>query len=363
MNTERESCTSLGHFHMARGLGMVLILLGHSITPFFRPDGTETVRSLFSGAGSVLGGGMMAMFFMISGIGFFCRRPGKCIATQTKLLLKPYYITAAAVLLTKALLALVKQRPFADHGAEYILTYLLGLNAEGGGTLLGFPIESVSIFWFILALYTAWLLFNSILRIKSRTAQMLLVTLCVTASWLLTLVSDVWPFCLPIGLLSVGYLAFGYAIRQHQLLDRKLPFWCWAVIWSITLICAAFGGVSIVSCRWQLGLLDVAGSFCVGFLLMRLYHWFMSANRRGALLRLLEGVGLHSIWIVFLHGYEKVIFPWHKLLLLFPDRPVLCVCLCFLLRSAVIYGLYRLISALLRRLRGKRRPGKITIEL
>ena len=26
---------------------------------------------------------------------------------------------------------------------------------------------------------------------------------------------------------------------------------------------------------WKLGIIDVAGSFCVGFLLLRLYAWFM----------------------------------------------------------------------------------------
>ena len=360
MHTAQKNCTSLGYFHIARGLGMILILLGHSITPFLQRT-APMGHTLFSGAGSVLGGGIMAAFFMISGVGFYCRSPKKCLTTQSKLLLKPYFLTAAAILATKGLLALVKQRPFRAHGAQYILTYLLGLNAEGGGTLWGLPIESVSIFWFILALFGGWVMLNAIFRLKEQRARYFLIVLCVVISWGLTLISRVWPFCLPMALLSVGYLAAGCAIRQFGLLDRRLPLWCWMLLWGITLICAAFGSVSIVSCRWRLGLLDVCGSFCAAFLLLRLYHRVINQSRGGPFPRLLEGIGFHSIWIVFLHGYEKVIFPWHKLALLLPNRPVLSVCLCFLLRSLLIYGLYRLIEAVRHLFRGTRRK-KITIE-
>ena len=361
MNTARGGGIALGHFHTARGLGMVLILLGHSITPFL-PYAASAEHTLFSGAGSVLGGGIMAAFFMISGIGFYCRSPRKCLTVQKKLLLKPYLITAAAILLTKGLLALMMGRPFADHGAQYVLTYLLGLNAEGGGTLLGMPIESVSIFWFILALFGGWILLNGIFRLRQQKTQWIPITVCVILGWVLTMISRVWPFCLPMALLSTGYLAAGCAIRQYGLLERKLPLWCHALLWGITLICAAFGGVSIVSCRWRLGLLDVAGSFCTAFLLLRLYHRLMADRQSGPLLGLLEGIGFHSIWIVFLHGYEKVIFPWHWLGQLFPQQPVLCICLCFLLRSLLIFCLYCLIGAVRRCVRGKGRR-KITVEL
>ena len=144
MTRESNAYSTLGYFNLAKGFGMVLILLGHSITPFYpRPELSE---GLFSGAGSVLGGGIMAMFFMISGFGFYSRSPKRCLRIQTKTLLLPYCITTAAILITKYLLSLIKNRPFGQNGAELALTYLLGLNAEGGHTLGGIAIESVSIF-------------------------------------------------------------------------------------------------------------------------------------------------------------------------------------------------------------------------
>lgn len=342
MTRESNAYSTLGYFNLAKGFGMVLILLGHSITPFYpRPELSE---SLFSGAGSVLGGGIMAMFFMISGFGFYSRSPKRCLRIQTKTLLLPYCITTAAILITKYLLSLIKNRPFGQNGAELALTYLLGLNAEGGHSLGGIAIESVSIFWFILALFGGWLLYNSIFRIKSAVWRTIWIIICVLLGYFLTVFSRIWPFCLPMVLLSVGYLAAGYEIRQRRLLDEKLPLWFWCCILGITLFCTSFGFVNIVACQWRLGLLDVAGTFCVAFLLMRVYHAFMQRDLRGPLIRMLEEMGFHSFWIVFLHGYEKMILPWYRLRGLFPDTPMVSVGICFLGRAVVIYCMFLVLS-------------------
>lgn len=351
MTREPENYMSLGSFHLARGLGIVLILIGHSITPFF-PKAAPT-DALFAGAGSVLGGGIMAAFFMISGFGFYTRSPKKCLSIQTKLLLKPYLYTAGAILLTKLVLALVMGRPFGQHGGELVLTYLLGLNAEGGGSLGSVPIESVSILWFILALFEGWVLYNGICRLRSARLRTLLVIGCVVLSELLTRICKVWPFCLPMGLLCVGYLAVGHQIRQGDWLSRKLPVWRWVAIIAVIGACFAFGGVNMVACRWELGLLDVAGSFCVGFLLLRLYRRVLELGLHGPVTRLLETVGFYSIWFVFLHGYEKVIFPWHWLTTLLPGA--VCVAVCFAARCFLMYILFRLLALGRARVRRKKR--------
>ena len=360
MTREPEAYTTLGYFNLAKGLGMVLILLGHSITPFYpRPDFSG---DLFSGAGSVLGGGIMAMFFMISGFGFYSRSPKRCLRIQTKTLLKPYLVTTGAILLTKLLLSLIKDRSFDENGGELVLTYLLGLNAEGGHDLGGIPIESISIFWFILSLYGSWLLYNGFFRIKSNLWRTICIIACVLSGYMLTLISRIWPYCLPMVLLSTGYLAAGFEIRQKKLLDRKLPVWFWGIILVITISCAAFGGVNIVACHWRLGILDVAGSFSVGFLLMKAYHAFMRQGLQSPLTRLLEAVGLHSVWIVFLHGYEKVIIPWYRLRALFPSVPALSAATCFLGRCAVIYVMFRLLSRINRLGRRKKTRSPIILD-
>ena len=360
MGNHPQKTDGLGYFNLARGLGIVLILIGHSINPFLTKSADYDP---FQGAGSILGSGVLAAFFMISGFGFYKRTPKKCLSIQKKLLLRPYCLVAVAVLGTKVLLALLEQRSFWQHGGELVLTYLFGLNAEGGGSVLGIPIESISIFWFVLALFGGWMVYNAMMQLKSARVRHCLVAGCVILSYLLTLVSKVWPFCLPMALLAVGYLAVGDAIRKHHLLERQLPIWSWGLLFLIVLLSAAFGEVNIVACVWRLGLIDVAGSFCTGFLLLRLYARLMEREWQGKVVGVLEEIGFHSIWIVCLHAYEKIIFPWYRVCGLFRAQPWIGVCICFFGRCAVMYLIYRIVSYFSRKWKKKHRKKKITIEL
>ena len=342
MRNNRKPTAGIGYFNLARGLGILCILLGHTANLYLkRPEYADA--GVFSGIGGVMGGGLMAAFFLVSGYGFFRRSMKRCVSLQSRLLLKPYLWTAAAVLATKLLLAIVERRPFREHGGELVLTYLLGLNAEGGGTFLGARVDSVSILWFILALYGGWLLYNAIRGIRSEWICFFCSAGCMVLGWLLTLFSKVWPYCLPMIFLAVGLLWCGDFIRRHELLERRLPLWGWLLIWIPAGLSAAFGYVNFVAGVWRAGLLDVLGVCCWGFLFLRLYAWFMKRGRRGKIIALLEEAGLCSIWIVCLHAYEKVIVPWHWIPAMLPERPGLGICLCMAVRCLLMYGLYRLI--------------------
>lgn len=339
MKTDSKKTMSLGYFNLARGLGMVLILLGHSMNLYLPP---EEYRNPGLGTGTVIGGGIMAAFFMISGFGFYKRSPKKCFLIQKKLLLYPYIFVAGAVLLTKAGLAVLEKRSFWKHGGELVLTYLFGLNAEGGGKVFGIPIESVSIFWFVLALFGGWLLYNGIMQLHSHKIQICCIAGCVVLSYILTLISKVWPYCLPMALLAVGYLAAGEFVKKYNLLERKIsPKW-WILIGGSTVISGIFGDVNIVACQWRLGLVDVWGTFCAGFLILRLYALFMKKEKTGKIIGALEEIGFNSISVVCIHAYEKIIFPWYRVAGFFPAQPWIGVGLCFLGRCIVIYLIYKM---------------------
>ncbi len=347
MQSEQKRGMSLGYFNLARGVGMILIVLGHSINLYLTPSvnlSPDSAPALFSGAGGVLGGGMMAAFFMISGIGFFRRSFRKCVSIQRRLLLKPYCLAAAAVLLTKLLLALVKRRSFFAHGGELVLTYLLGLNAEGGGEFLGIPVESVSIFWFVLALFGGWIIYNTISFLDSEVLRYGCAAVCAVLGYQMTLISRVWPYCIHIAFLAAGYLAAGEFIKKRGLLDRRIRAGWWILIWAVLAVCAAFGQVNIVAGVWRLGLLDVLGSFCAGFVILKGYALFMRREHDGKAAGILEEIGFHSIWIICLHAYEKVIFPWYRVAAALPDSPWLGVALCFGGRCAVMYLLYKIVT-------------------
>lgn len=358
MRNDPKAEESLGYFNLARGVGMILIVAGHSANVFLPVS--ERVSS-WGKAGSVLGGGLMAMFFMISGFGFYKRSPRKCFSIQKKMLLKPYFFVASAVLGTRLFLAIVKQRSFWTHGGELVLTYVLGLNAEGGGKLFTIPVESISILWFLLALFIGWNLYNAIVQLSSGSMQKVLVMGCVILSYLLTQISKVWFYCLPMGLLAVGYLAAGDYIHKKGLLSKEISIWCRGLLMVFSILQMMFGNINIVACVWKLGLLDVAGTFCIGFLIMRLYAEVMRWKLKGRVVGFLEEIGLKSIWIVCLHAYEKIIFPWYRIRAVFTDHVLLGICLCFLARCAIMYVFYRIILVIRRKWR-KQRKTKILIQ-
>lgn len=352
MENDSRSYLSLGYFNLARGLGMICIVLGHTMNLYLK-NASQT--SPFSGMGSVLSGGIMAAFFMMSGFGFFRRKPKKCLKIQAKFLLRPYWLVAGAVLLTKMFLAILRKRSFLENGGELVVTYLFGLNAEGGGQVFGIPIESVSIFWFVLALFGGWNIYNGILQVKSEKVQAALVFCCIVLSNLLTQISRVWIYCLPMAFLAAGYLAAGEYMKKKNLLEKRISVIAWGLILLVIAVSAVFGEVNIVACVWKLGLLDVAGTFCVGFVILRMYAGFMKCERNGKIIQFIEKIGFNSIWVVCIHAYEKIIFPWYRVAAFFSNHVILGVFFCFVARCLVIAVIYKGLSIVMRLGKKKRK--------
>ena len=358
MTNRPAKYNNLGYFNLARGIGIIMILLGHSIVPFMNANAANS--GIFSGMGSVLGGGVMAMFFLISGFGFYVRTPKRCFKTQSRLLLHPYYQVAGALILFRLGLTLVRGRSIWATLADLFLTLPLGVNAENAGALFGEPVKSVTILWFVLALFGGWVIYNSICRIKDVKKQNYLLLACLIGSWALTCISKAWPLCLPMALLAACYLAAGHTVKQKDLLRAKLPAKAWIFMGVIVTLSCAFGAVDIGAGIWKMGLLDVGATFCLGFLFLRLYAWFMELEIHNYVIHLIERIGNRSVWIVFFHAMEKSIFPWYRLRDIIPI-PWLNVLICFALRSLMIriaYQLEKHLTAIYR----QRRKQKFTID-
>ena len=362
MSNSRQRQYSLGYFNLARGFGTVIIILGHSMALFLNMLPAVEVPPVFAGAGRVIGGGVMAMFFMISGFYFSRRSPGRCFAIQSRLLMKPYYLTGAAIFLFTGIRMFLTGKSFVKKGTQIVMTFLFGYNAAKSTTFLGMPIGTVSIFWFVLALFGGWILFNQISFISSPKIRGGCVVACVIVSRILVSISSLWPMAIPMALLAVAYIAAGYEIRNRQLLDRKLPGWVWGGILSVTLICLAFGYVDIAACKWKLGLVDMAGSFCVGYLLLRLYCILMRLISGKRILRIIEHLGMNSIWVLCLHALEKEVIPWQDLSRVFPDQPYLCMLVCIIGRLVVVNVLFKMLVIFRRAYRRLMRPAIVLTD-
>lgn len=361
MGNAPKKYNTLGYFNLARGLGILMIIIGHSVSPFLM--GSDAANpGIFANAGYVFGGGVMAMFFMISGFGFYVRRPKKCFTTQAKMLLKPYYLVGLSVLAVRMASAFLKGRNLLSTMIEGLLPYLLGMNAENISALAGEPIRSITVMWFVMALFVGWIIYNGICRLHSRAVKISLIALCVTLGWVLSSVAQAWPFCLPMGLITVGYLSVGYQIKQQQLLDSKLPGYLPPLMLVVIVFSCAVGNVDMGAGVWKAGPLDVGASFCIGYLLLQLYARFMERDHSHPILHILEWAGSRSIWILALHAFEKSALPWYRLHNLLQGRPLISTILCLVFRICLIWMLHSLISKC-KRYKTRARKPKIAIDL
>lgn len=353
----KKKSMPLGFFNCLKGLGMILVIYGHSANMVAKPG------ELY-GPGSVFSAGAMAMFFLVSGYGFIKKKPKRCNKEQVNMLLKPYAIVGISVVVTKFILAMIRHRSFYDHGFEYVTTYLFGLNAYGGGKILGLPVEFISIFWFVFGLLIGWIVLNYIMQIKNKKWHAPLVAASVIVGYLLTLISRVWIYVFPIGLIVVGYLYAGYLIRQHDLLFKKLPWYVYAILIAISAVSLCFSSIDNGCLYWKLGLYDIVAQGCLGFLIIRAYMFIRPKLKNNMVLNAIEAIGFYSIWIICVHSYEKVILPWYVLKTIFPDNPVLLVVVFLILRGIVIFcGVKGIIIFNKRFKKKKKKKPKVKLEL
>jgi len=356
MRNSQQRQYSLGYFNIARGFGTVIVILGHSMALFLGMLPQAERPPVFADLGRVLGGGVMAMFFLISGFYFQRRSPRMCFTNQWKLLMKPYYTTGIAIFLGLGLRSLLLGHSFKKRAIQTVMTFLLGINASKGGQVFGMPVSTVSIFWYVLALFWGWNLLNWISGFRKRGWKTAAFVLCVAACRVMAELSSVWVMAIPMSLLAVVYIAMGYEIRKNHLLDRELPGWMWAGIITVSVVCLAFGNVDIAACSWKLGVLDMAGSLCIGFLILRMYKHLMDRISGKCILGSIEHVGLNSMRILCLHALEKDVIPWRDLQFVFPDRPYLCFLVCLVGRIVLIKLMLQVVILFRRAYRKLMRP-------
>ena len=91
----KKSVNYIGMFDLLKGVGMLLIILGHTVNNYTFAGTQMHVGMMAFGVVYILvGAGVLQAFFLISGYGFRRTSIRSCIKKQTILMLKPYmYIT------------------------------------------------------------------------------------------------------------------------------------------------------------------------------------------------------------------------------------------------------------------------------
>lgn len=308
MLAEKKYKIRLDTFDLIKGILIIMIVLGHKV-PHYSVDTSNVLKVLVNIAGVARFGGNPA-FFVISGFGFRAMAPKKCLSKSTSELLKPFlYVMAAyAVLFPLCHYAAFRWWPSAlSESTRFFLAFLLGL-PESGKVFLGYELYECSVVWFVLALYVSRNILNGILNIKEEKWQRILVLACFVLGYVLAKLDFVY-YCIPQGLIGVGYCYTGYLIKKTKLYNSpRLPLIC-AVLAAATVVQLLWGGYSMAYSMFAMGIFDCVLAGCTGVLI--LFIGIMIGNAEGKLLNPVKTVGVYAYWIICVHSVEMSCIPWY----------------------------------------------------
>lgn len=353
--SEKKRVLTIGAFDLAKGVGMICIVVGHTISRY--QDPLMIINILIR----VLGMGMMPMFFLISGIGCKKTKQKKLIKKMGKELLRPYlYVTVAvAVIFPLCHYLAFRWGPGAvQEGIRTTLAYLTG-SARSGRTLFGVSLYECSIVWFFLALFWGTLILNLILDLQKQWKQIVAVCLCVAAGFV-CIKANIWYFCIPQGLLAAGYMYFGYRIKKSGWLEQKWKWWQIALLGVIAAVEIIWGETNLAYSIFKWGIFDYVGAGLTGLFMICIALWLNQYN--GVVSEVIGRIGRYTYYAMCVHSVEINCIPWYLLSEKFGRYPYAGFFLEILLRSCILIISCMVISRVFRYRRQQKRKRLCTVK-
>ena len=178
---------NLGSFDFAKGLGMITVILVHTVS-YYNTENSYVLQGLFFYL-KLVAAGIIPMFLIISGYGFKESSLSKMLKKTFHSFLVPYLwvMVGYTILYPIVMMALYKSWSNAVYETiRFVLAFLLGLPQEGF-VVLGYPLRSCAAAWYFLTSFGAFNLLNIILKTKNNVLQLLAVFLCFLCGFFLLL--------------------------------------------------------------------------------------------------------------------------------------------------------------------------------
>ncbi len=339
-----KAVNTIGMFDIFKGIGMVLVIFGHTFTGlFFDPSGNPLMKIPVLLL-SPIGASLIPAFFLLSGYGFRKRPVVKCMKQQISLLLKPYLYVAAATVSLHLIFHYLAFHYWPASVKETLKVaggFILALpqNVEFGS----FRFFGCGAVWYIIALFLGWILLDILMNIVDEKYTGLAVLLVVLAGWIAGYGRNL-PFCFSQGLIAVGFLHAGYRIKKNRLFLRELNGRSRLIILSacaISLFLTIWSGEidNMDKGVWAAGPLSILIDTVVGVGIIML---ILKLNRfDNPFLGLLQKIGRESLLIFCIHTVEMIAVPWYLLQERYQNHPNLCNLIIFCLRWGIIMAVIR----------------------
>ena len=297
----------LGTFNLVKGIGVLVIIFVHMTTRYSLERVPQLVPLYLMLR--VLGGGLLSMFFMISGIQFK-PKPIKIMLKKTFSEMMIPYLWGG---LGCYVFYLALNWPFIEwDNLRYCSQLLLGafvLGLPKPITFMAHDLFSTQALWFFMAMFIAFNLLNLILKADRAPVQILLAILCAGIGYVLLRLDFVY-YCIPQGMMATGFCYAGYVIKQQKLIDRLInSVWTYAILVPVYLLMAAYGSFDLAAGDFTL--LEYVGALFSAILFILLGVFGSRITWVG--LDQLKKIGMYSYWIICIHGVEMLVCPYYAM--------------------------------------------------
>lgn len=280
------------HFDIAKGIGIILVIIGHTV-------GGLVHKFIFSFH--------MPLFFLIGGYFFHERDQRQLISKNFRRLLVPYIFTCIVVI-ALAVLKSVLSHQYSEIPNQLRLWTYASLYGSGVTYRSPFYIKQIGAVWFLLALFVAGYCFNMVLKYQHR---FLWVALFVYVGFETS--KFIWlPFSIQAGLVGTAFLYTGYVVKEYKVLEKKIPLPFQISMFALWIFCIIYGGLSMVDNYYKNGLLDALGAVSATYFVIKLAK--LIENNAKLVSKWLIVVGQNTLVVLCFHLIELNMFPWAKVI-------------------------------------------------
>jgi|GEM_PF-2289753 len=298
---------TLGTFDLIKGIAMMIIIMSHALAKYKMRNAVMTAFPLNILLG-LLSNGTMPMFFILAGYSFKARPVDKMLKKSIKELMKPYFIVMVviAVIYPACHFMLDGGDKTIKSAIRYICAFLLGL-PKPGKILFNFRMEEAMVVWFLLAMFIAINLLNCIFQIKNEHIRVFLTVGITVIGYILASI-DFTYFCIPQGMVGLGFCYAGYLIKKYNLFGRGNSV-VWLLIGAVSVLQIIFDNFNLAYSIYSHGYLSCIGAVCSGMILA--YIGLIIRDATFPFSGMIRQIGMYSYWIMCIHSVELTCLPWH----------------------------------------------------
>lgn len=333
----KKIANRLGMFDLMKGLGMVVIVVGHT---FNSGNGANSIiAAILLVVFAIIGGTIMPSFMMASGYGLRKMSTQKCIRQQTKMMLVPYGYT----LLGMTVLHLLTRYWLSRS----VRTTLLQTWQVVGGFLMALPAPkeihgllyyNCGPMWYMIAIYLGWIILNFLMEKVPEKHLPFAVLLTVTLGWGLGLLKLTY-FCLPQAMIASGFLYIGYILKKTKAFQSGwIPshwyFYIIAAVITILTVFLAGRTDNMAESIWNLGIISILINAFLGTGILYLLLLVNDVPFIGK--HTVSSIGHNSLYIFAVHTAEMHGIPWYLIQEKLSNSPLLANLITLILRTVFI---------------------------